>query len=59
MDPAAPGGGGLRPELFDGADELEWISYGGELQEAVVWFGLEGSPSSPPRRRATALPGPN
>ncbi|MEV4558928.1 hypothetical protein AB0K51_18330 [Kitasatospora sp. NPDC049285] len=49
----------MRPELFDGADELEWISYGGELQEAVVWFGLEGSPSSPPRRRATALPGPN
>ena len=41
------------------AHEAEWISYDGEIQEAVLWFGLDGERTPPPAtsRRATLLPG--
>ncbi|MFD5549367.1 SAM-dependent methyltransferase [Streptomyces goshikiensis] len=40
------------------ADEAEWISYDGEIQEAVLWFGLLGrrTPLPTPLRKATLLP---
>nr|WSX54217.1 hypothetical protein OG409_38125 [Streptomyces sp. NBC_00974] len=40
------------------ADEAEWISYDGEIQEAVLWFGLLGrrTPLPAPVRKATLLP---
>ncbi|WP_327302235.1 hypothetical protein OG730_00745 [Streptomyces sp. NBC_01298] len=40
------------------ADEAEWISYDGEIQEAVLWFGLLGRRTSLPTpvRKATLLP---
>ncbi|MFF4454175.1 SAM-dependent methyltransferase [Streptomyces goshikiensis] len=55
----------LSPELAhqllpdgSGADEAEWISWNGDVQEAVLWFGLDGDrhPAAPVRR-ATLLPG--
>ncbi|MCY0936888.1 THUMP-like domain-containing protein [Streptomyces sp. H34-S4] len=46
------------PDL-GGAHEAEWISYDGQLQEMVVWFGLDlgRTPLPVPERRATLLPG--
>ncbi|WP_404952633.1 THUMP-like domain-containing protein [Streptomyces sp. 147326] len=40
------------------ADEAEWISYDGHIQEAVLWFGLDGlrTPKPTPVRKATLLP---
>ncbi|MFD4927153.1 hypothetical protein ACFWNE_38380 [Streptomyces goshikiensis] len=40
------------------ADEAEWISYDGEIQEAVLWFGLleRRTPLPTPLRKATLLP---
>ncbi len=55
----------LAPDLpheavpgLGGADEAEWISHAGEIQEAVLWFGLLGDrpPSPVVVRRATLLP---
>ncbi|MFF0550149.1 SAM-dependent methyltransferase [Streptomyces sp. NPDC004311] len=46
-----------------GADEAEWISYGGEAQEAVLWYlGAGGdleppAPTRVPVRKVTLLPG--
>ncbi|RPI34616.1 MAG: SAM-dependent methyltransferase [Chloroflexota bacterium] len=40
-------------EAYDA--EVEFISLGGELKEAVLWFG----PLKSTRRRATVLPGPH
>ncbi|MDK9497189.1 SAM-dependent methyltransferase [Streptomyces katrae] len=40
-----------------GADEAEWISWEGEVQEAVLWWFGEGSPAARVPRRATLLPG--
>jgi SAM-dependent methyltransferase len=44
---------GLPHELIPEAAEAEWISDGGEVKEAVLWFG-----TTPSTRRATLLPGP-
>ncbi|WP_308299766.1 SAM-dependent methyltransferase [Streptomyces sp. CJ_13] len=40
------------------ADQAEWISYDGEIQEAVLWFGLleRRTPLPTPLRKATLLP---
>lgn len=40
------------------ADEAEWISYDGEIQEVVLWFGLLGRRTAlpTPLRKATLLP---
>jgi len=42
-------------ELLDYNAEIEFISLGGELKEAVLWFG----PLKTTARRATILPGPH
>ncbi|MFD8888695.1 SAM-dependent methyltransferase [Streptomyces erythrochromogenes] len=55
----APGlPGQVPPAGLAGADEVEWISHEGRIQEAVVWFGLDvqRTPSPVPVRRATVLP---
>ncbi|MFI7383131.1 methyltransferase domain-containing protein [Streptomyces sp. NPDC049813] len=44
---------GIPHEAIPAAAEAEWISDGGDVKEAVLWFGTE-----PGRRRATLLPGP-
>ncbi|MFJ3961515.1 SAM-dependent methyltransferase [Streptomyces sp. NPDC090036] len=48
---------GAVPDLGR-ADEAEWISYDGEVQELVLWFGLGpcGKPADITVRRATLLP---
>ncbi|MFD5880860.1 SAM-dependent methyltransferase [Streptomyces yangpuensis] len=48
---------GAVPDLGR-ADEAEWISYDGEVQELVLWFGLGpgGRPGDATVRRATLLP---
>lgn len=53
----------LAPGLVPGAvpdlgraDEAEWISYDGEVQELVLWFGLYRKPEPVTVRRATVLP---
>lgn len=41
-----------------GADEAEWISWEGEVQEAVLWWWYEDTaPAARVPRRATLLPG--
>jgi SAM-dependent methyltransferase len=44
---------GIPHEAIPAEADAEWISDGGEVKEAVLWFGTE-----PGRRRATLLPGP-
>ncbi|MER6737031.1 class I SAM-dependent methyltransferase [Streptomyces puniciscabiei] len=44
---------GIPHEAVPGDAEAEWISDGGDVKEAVVWFGTE-----PGAVRATLLPGP-
>ncbi|GHH78651.1 methyltransferase [Streptomyces sulfonofaciens] len=48
---AAPG---IPYEAIPEGVETEWISDGGEVKEAVLWFGT----GAPPGRRATLLPAP-
>ncbi|NGN67245.1 methyltransferase domain-containing protein [Streptomyces sp. A7024] len=43
---------GIPHEAIPEAAEAEWISDGGDVKEAVLWFGTE-----PGARRATLLPG--
>ncbi|MFD0355278.1 SAM-dependent methyltransferase [Streptomyces sp. NPDC127110] len=40
-----------------GADEAEWISWEGEVQEVVLWWYGEANPAVRVPRRATLLPG--
>jgi SAM-dependent methyltransferase len=42
---------GVPHEAIPGEAEAEWVSVGGEVKEAVLWFGTE------PGIRATLLPG--
>ncbi|MFF4251137.1 methyltransferase domain-containing protein [Streptomyces sp. NPDC001663] len=44
---------GIPHEAVPGDAEAEWISDGGDVKEAVLWFGTE-----PRAVRATLLPGP-
>ncbi|WP_399498380.1 THUMP-like domain-containing protein [Streptomyces sp. P17] len=44
---------GIPHEAIPGEAEAEWISDGGEVKEAVLWFG-----TTPGAIRATLLPGP-
>ncbi|MYT68554.1 MULTISPECIES: methyltransferase domain-containing protein [unclassified Streptomyces] len=44
---------GIPHEAIPDAADAEWISDGGDVKEAVLWFGTE-----PGRMRATLLPGP-
>ncbi|WP_417801356.1 THUMP-like domain-containing protein [Streptomyces cinereospinus] len=44
---------GIPHEAVPGAAEAEWVSDGGDVKEAVLWFGTE-----PGLVRATLLPGP-
>ena len=44
---------GIPHEAIPAEAEAEWISDGGDVKEAVLWFGTE-----PGRVRATLLPGP-
>ncbi|MFI7010277.1 methyltransferase domain-containing protein [Streptomyces sp. NPDC050145] len=44
---------GIPHEAIPAEADAEWISDGGEVKEAVLWFGTE-----PGRMRATLLPGP-
>ncbi|MFE6888827.1 methyltransferase domain-containing protein [Streptomyces sp. NPDC057694] len=44
---------GIPHEAIPGEADAEWISDGGDVKEAVLWFGTE-----PGRMRATLLPGP-
>ncbi|MEU6260808.1 class I SAM-dependent methyltransferase [Streptomyces sp. NPDC047043] len=44
---------GIPHEAVPGDAEAEWISDGGDVKEAVLWFGVE-----PGAVRATLLPGP-
>lgn len=46
-------GPGIPHEAVPGNAEAEWVSDGGEVKEAVLWFGT----GSPGVRRATLLPG--
>ncbi|MFJ9414728.1 methyltransferase domain-containing protein [Streptomyces sp. NPDC101227] len=47
---------GVPHEALPEDAETEWISDGGDVKEAVVWFG-PGTALSPGGRRATLLPG--
>ncbi|MEV1020958.1 methyltransferase domain-containing protein [Streptomyces sp. NPDC050264] len=44
---------GIPHEAIPAEADAEWISDGGDVKEAVLWFGTE-----PGRMRATLLPGP-
>ncbi|MBQ1090119.1 class I SAM-dependent methyltransferase [Streptomyces sp. B93] len=44
---------GIPHEAVPGAAEAEWVSDGGDVKEAVLWFG-----TAPGAVRATLLPGP-
>ncbi|MFZ3559320.1 class I SAM-dependent methyltransferase [Streptomyces sp. BH055] len=44
---------GIPHEAIPAAADAEWISDGGDVKEAVLWFG-----TAPGRMRATLLPGP-
>ncbi|MFD1830379.1 methyltransferase domain-containing protein [Streptomyces desertarenae] len=46
---------GIPHEAVPGDAAAEWISDGGDVKEAVLWFGL---PPGEPGVRATLLPGP-
>jgi SAM-dependent methyltransferase len=46
---------GIPHESVPAAAEAEWISDGGEVKEAVLWFGAGSTPGAV---RATLLPGP-
>ncbi|GAB7032823.1 class I SAM-dependent methyltransferase [Streptomyces sp. NPDC021749] len=50
---------GVPHEALPEDAETEWISYGGEVKEAVVWFARTGGGERPVPggRRATLLPG--
>ncbi|MHC0433850.1 THUMP-like domain-containing protein [Streptomyces sp. O3] len=53
---------GIPHEAVPDDAEAEWISYGGEVKEAVLWFGAEagtgtGADPHPASLRATLLPG--
>ena len=56
---AAPG---LAYEFVPEGAEVEWVSFGGEVKEAVLWLGAlapaeaPATPGVPARRRATLLP---
>lgn len=56
---AAPG---LAYEFVPEGAEVEWVSFGGEVKEAVLWLGAlapgeaSSAPGAPIRRRATLLP---
>ena len=56
---AAPG---LPQEFVPDGAEVEWVSFGGEVKEAVLWLGAlapadaSPAPGAPARRRATLLP---
>ncbi|MEV0278411.1 methyltransferase domain-containing protein [Streptomyces sp. NPDC050610] len=45
---------GIPHEIIPAEAEAEWISDGGDVKEAVLWFGAE----APGARTATLLPGP-
>ncbi|MET8469976.1 methyltransferase domain-containing protein [Streptomyces sp. NPDC006422] len=45
---------GIPHEAIPAEAEAEWISDGGDVKEAVLWFGT----AAPGRMRATLLPGP-
>lgn len=47
---------GIPHEAIPDDAEAEWISDGGDVKEAVLWFGT-GAPAA--ARRATLLPGPH
>ncbi|PWI10902.1 SAM-dependent methyltransferase [Streptomyces sp. NWU339] len=54
---------GIPHEAVPADAEAEWISDGGEVKEAVLWFGdgrtaAAGSGGAAPAIRATLLPGP-
>lgn len=49
---------GLPHEAVPQGAEAEWVSAGGDVKEAVLWFGTGGGGPSGPRR-ATLLPGPH
>jgi SAM-dependent methyltransferase len=46
---------GVPHEAIPAAAEAEWISDGGDVKEAVLWFGTRARPGAV---RATLLPGP-
>ncbi|MCX5302473.1 SAM-dependent methyltransferase [Streptomyces sp. NBC_00160] len=46
---------GAVPDLGR-ADEAEWISHAGTVQELVLWFGLHPEPAPVTVRKATLLP---
>ncbi|MFB6616180.1 hypothetical protein ACFCV9_18530 [Streptomyces sp. NPDC056367] len=49
----------LPPGVLPGlgrADEAEWISYAGVVQELVLWFRLHHEPAPVTARKATVLP---
>ncbi|GGY92783.1 class I SAM-dependent methyltransferase [Streptomyces poonensis] len=48
---------GIPHETVPAEAEAEWISDGGDVKEAVLWFGTEPGGSAA-RVRATLLPGP-
>ncbi|MFE9929359.1 hypothetical protein [Streptomyces sp. NPDC005533] len=54
----APGLPDAALPRLGGAHEAEWISYGGYIQEAVLWFGVDEqwTPRPDPVRKATLLP---
>jgi SAM-dependent methyltransferase len=47
---------GIPHEAVPGEAEAEWISDGGDVKEAVLWFGTRAA--APGTVRATLLPGP-
>ncbi|MEF9905818.1 class I SAM-dependent methyltransferase [Streptomyces sp. P9-A2] len=52
---------GIPHEAVPGDAEAEWISDGGDVKEAVLWFGtgqVTAGPGTAPAIRATLLPGP-
>ncbi|MET7292197.1 class I SAM-dependent methyltransferase [Streptomyces griseoloalbus] len=48
---------GIPHEAVPGDAQAEWISDGGDVKEAVLWFGA-GEATGPAAVRATLLPGP-
>jgi predicted O-methyltransferase YrrM len=50
---------GIPHEVLPDDAEAEWISDGGDVKEAVLWFGTAGARDGHTRVRATLLPGPH